>query len=152
MRTTPLRRDSQLRRNPGQVTWKFAVRCVRICGAHWFEDMKNLEHEFDEAMINLYRSAKEECDYNATYFLRMLNDHGSIETAHRLLSGKEPQSGFTRLWECERLDITVECLVLNPKFQELFEDHELETARRRLRQYDSDPERCEQDSRRTGEE
>lgn len=114
--------------------------------------MKNLVHEFDEAMIDVYRSAKEECNYNATFFLGMLHDHGGIETAHRLLSGAEPQSGFTRLWECGRLDITVECLALNPKFQELFEDHELETARRRLRQYGYDPETCEQNSRRTGEE
>ena len=113
--------------------------------------MNNLEHEFDEAMLNVYRSAKEECNYNATYFLGMLYDHGGIETAHRLLGGTEPQSGFTKLWECGRLDFTVECLVLNPRFQELFEDHELETARRRLRQFDYDPERCEQNSRRTGE-
>lgn len=59
--------------------------------------MKNLEQEFDEAMINVYRLIKEECDYNATYFLAMLHDHGGIETAHRLLCGTAPQSGFTRL-------------------------------------------------------
>ena len=103
-------------------------------------------------MISVYRSAKEECNYSATNFLRMLNNHGGIETAHRLLSVTEPHSGFTILWESGRLDITVERFVLNPRFQELFEDHELETARRRLRQYDYDRERCEQDSRRTGEE
>ena len=117
--------------------------------------MTNLEREFNEAMIYVYRSGKEECNYNATYFLGMLHDQGGIETAHLLLRGTEPQSGFTKLWECGRLDITVECLVLNPRFQELFEDHELETARQRLRQYDFDPERCEQNSRRavgTGEE
>ena len=108
--------------------------------------MKNLEHDFDEAMMDLYRLAKEECDYKATDFLGMLYDHGGIEAARRLLSGNEPQSGFTRLWECGRLDITVECLVLNPRFQELFEEHELETARRRLRRFDYDPERCEQNS------
>lgn len=114
--------------------------------------MKNLEDEFDAAMINVYRSAKEECNYNATYFLGMLHDHGGIETAHRLLSGNEPQSGFTKLWECGRLEFTVECLVLNPRFQELFEEHELETARRRLRQYNFDPERCEQNSHRMADE
>ena len=112
--------------------------------------MNNLDHDFDEAMKDIYRSAKEECNYNATYFLRMLSKHGGIETAHRLLRGKEPQSGFTKLWACGRLDFTVECLVLKPRFRELFEDHELETARRRLRHFDFDPERCEQKSRRTG--
>ena len=103
-------------------------------------------------MMNVYRMAKEECDYNATYFLNMLHEHGGIETAHRLLASGTPQYGFTKLWECRRLDITVECLVLNPRFQELFEDHQLETARRRLRQYGFDPDRCEQSSLRTSEE
>ena len=114
--------------------------------------MTKLEHEFDQAMINVYRTAKEECDYNATRFLDMLHDYGGIETAHRLLGGTEPQFGFTKLWERGRLDITVECLVLNPRFQALFEDHELETARQRLRQYDYDPEMCERENRRTGED
>ena len=58
---------------------------------------KNLEHEFDEAMMDLYRSAQEESNYSATFFLGMLHDHGGIETAHRLLGGAEPQSGLTRL-------------------------------------------------------
>ena len=103
-----------------------------------------LANDFDDAMMNVYRTAKEECAYNATIFLRMLYDHGGLETAHRLLGGEAPQYGFTKLWECGRLDITVECLVLDLRFQELFHDHELETARRRLRQYGFDPKRCEQ--------
>ena len=114
--------------------------------------MRNLEHEFDEAMMEVYRLAKKECGYNSTYFLRMLGDHGGLGTAHRLLSGNEPQSGFARMWECGRLDITVECLVLNPRFQELFEERELEIARRRLRRYGYDPERCEQARHRTANE
>ena len=113
--------------------------------------MKNLEHEFHEAMMDIYHSAKRECNYNSKYFLRMISEYGSIETAHRLLSGPEPQSGFTRMWECERLELTVECLVLNPRFQELFEDHELEAARHRLEKHEYDPQRCEQNSRRSGE-
>ena len=114
--------------------------------------MTKLENDFDKAMMNVYRSAKNECDYNATYFLNMLYEHRSVETAHRLLGGAAPQYGFAKLSECGRLDITVECLVLNPRFQGLFEDHELETARRRLRQYGFDPERCEQDSRQITED
>ena len=105
--------------------------------------MSGLETEFDNAMMNVYRTAKKECDHNATYFLQMLLDHRGIETAHRLLAGEAPQEGFTKLWECGRLDITVECLVLNKRFRGLFDDNELETARRRLRQYGFDPAQCE---------
>ena len=104
--------------------------------------MTKLEQEFDEEMMNVYRMAKEKCEYNATNFLGMLHDHGGIETAHRLLGGTAPQYGFTKLWECGCLDITVECLVLNSRYQGLFEDHELETARWRLRQFGYDPSKC----------
>ena len=37
MSTTPLRRDSKLRGNPGQIAWKFAIRRVQLCGTHGFE-------------------------------------------------------------------------------------------------------------------
>ena len=106
--------------------------------------VKALADDFDNAMMNVYRMAKEECAYNANMFLRMLHEHGGIETAHRLFGGETPQYGFTKLWECGRLDITVECIVLDLRYQALFDDHELETARRRLRQYGFDPEKCEQ--------
>ena len=106
--------------------------------------MEALVHDFDNAMMNVYRTAKEKCAYNANLFLRMLLEHRGIETAHRLFAREAPQYGFTKLWECRCLNITVECLVLDPRYQELFDNHELETARRRLRQHDFDPERCEQ--------
>ena len=93
--------------------------------------------------MDVYRFAKEECSCNATMFLRMLYEHGGIETAHRLLGGKAPQCGFTKLWACGCLDKSVECLVLDPGFQRLPEDHELDTARRRLRQCGFDPESCD---------
>lgn len=32
--------------------------------------MDSLEASFDEAMIDIYRTAKSECGYNATYFCR----------------------------------------------------------------------------------
>lgn len=110
--------------------------------------MSKLATEFDEAMENVYLTAKDECGYNATGFLQMLYEHRGVETARRLLSGDKPQFGFTKLWECSRLDLTVECLVLNERFRELFDSNQLETARRRLREYGFDPKRCERAHRR----
>ena len=93
--------------------------------------------------MNVYCRAKEECNYNATYFLNMLSEYGGVETAHRLLASAAPQAGFTKLWECERLDLTVECLVLNKQFEPLFAEHERGKARQRLRDYGFDPGGCE---------
>ena len=64
-------------------------------------------------------------------------------SSHRLLSGETHHYGLTKLWECGRLDLSVECLVLDERFHELFEDRELKTARQRLREYGFDPEKHE---------
>jgi lactam utilization protein B len=105
--------------------------------------MNDLELQFDEAMMDVYRTAKSDCNYNATDFLQMLHRDRGLQTAKRLLASDGAQYGFTKLWECGRLDITVECLVLNKRFQGLFTEDELESARQRLRQYNFDPAKCE---------
>lgn len=106
--------------------------------------MANLEKRFDEAMMNVYRTAKDECGYNASDFLQMLYRDRGLITAKRLLSSDKHHYGFQKLSELDRLDITVECLVLNPKFRSLFDEGELERARERLRKYGYDPAQCEQ--------
>jgi Protein of unknown function DUF262 len=91
--------------------------------------------DFESAMRVLYHRAKDEAGYTATYFLSMLAQHGALETAHRLLAATNVSDGFTALWERQRLDLTVEALVLKPEFQGLFTAEELEIARRRLEQF-----------------
>ena len=91
--------------------------------------------DFESAMRALYHRAKDEAGYTATYFLSMLAQHGGLETAHRLLAATKVSDGFTALWERQRLDLTVEALVLKPQFQALFSDEEVQTARRRLEQF-----------------
>ena len=59
--------------------------------------MANLESSFDEAMLNIYRTAKDECDYNATYFLRMIQNYGGLGAAKRLLHDNKVHDGLTNL-------------------------------------------------------
>ena len=106
--------------------------------------MADLEKQFDEAMMNVYLTAKDECGYKANDFLQMLYRDRGLITAKRLLAVDKHHSGFEKLGELGRLDITVECLVLNPKFRSLFDEEELEQARKRLRKYRFDPAQCEQ--------
>ncbi len=105
--------------------------------------MKTLEKEFHEKMMDVHRRAKNECSYNAKAFHQMLSRYGGLETAHRLLRGKTPQYGFAQLWECGCLHITVECLVLDARYREFFEESELGVARKRLQDHGFDPRRCE---------
>lgn len=97
--------------------------------------MLDLKGEFNEEMINIYTKAKKECKYNAKIFLSMVVDKGGLEAAKRLLSSASPQYGFEKLWEAGRLDLTMEALVLRPKFRTLFTDQELKVAEKRLRDH-----------------
>lgn len=90
-----------------------------------------LEQDFDAEMRQIHHRAKEEIGYNAMRFLQMLQKHGGVETARRLLP--EMSDGFVTLWEKRRLDLTVEYLVLQPRWDALFTDDERELARQRLR-------------------
>lgn len=94
--------------------------------------MNNLVDEFNSDMLIVYTGAKEECNYNATRYLQMISVHGGLATAKKLLAENKIHDGLTALYKCNRLDLTVEALVLNEKYKSLFTEKELKTARRRL--------------------
>ena len=90
--------------------------------------------EFERAMKDVYVRAKSEANYTATYFVGMLSNYGGLGTAQRLLASTQASTGFTTLYERGRLDLTVEALVIQPKFACLFTDKEIDIARQRLDQ------------------
>jgi hypothetical protein len=98
-------------------------------------DLAALERAFHAAMVDVYRRARQEAGYQAGYFLQMVSEHGGLETARRLLHAPTPSEGFTALWERRRLDLTVEAVVLRPKFAPLFTDEDRDIARTRLQEY-----------------
>ncbi|GAA4300109.1 alkylated DNA nucleotide flippase Atl1 [Actinomadura luteofluorescens] len=91
--------------------------------------------EFETTMRSVYTRAKTEAGYNANQFLRMLTDYGGLATAKRLLANPRISEGFAALYERQRLDLTVEAHVLDPKFASLFTEAELQTARDWLTQF-----------------
>jgi hypothetical protein len=102
--------------------------------------MSDIEMQFDFAMTEIYQRAKAEANYNATIFLRMLQDYRGLATARTLINSPHPSAGYTALWERGRLDLTVEAMVVeNPKWRELFTSDEIAKARKRLRDYKYEP-------------
>ena len=95
----------------------------------------NIEHRFDIAMMGIYHLARNEARYTATRFLQMLHEHRGLETARRLLHSSTVSEGYTALWERGRLDLTVEALILQPEWNDLFTNDEREIARQRLQDY-----------------
>jgi hypothetical protein len=73
----------------------------------------DLLKSFNKALQGVYVRAKQEASYNASYYFEMLNHYGGLEAAHRLLARAAAWDGFTALWERQRLDLTVENVVLH---------------------------------------
>lgn len=96
----------------------------------------DLKREFHKDMIAIYQNAKKECGYNATRFLQMLASQDGLTVAKSLIHKSQPTDGFSTLWELGRLDLTVEALILVPKYRELFTEEEREVVEERLREYD----------------
>ena len=91
--------------------------------------------DFASRMKEVYERGRREAGYNASYFLNMLSQYGPQEAAHRLLASPAISDGFAELWERGRLDLTVEAVVVEPKFSALFREDEIAIARRRLSQF-----------------
>ena len=94
-----------------------------------------LERSFHKAMVRVYDRAKSEAGYNATRFIQMVAEQGGVAAARVLIGSKVPSDGFVALWQARRLDLTVEALILEPKWFGLFTAPEREAARQRLRDY-----------------
>ena len=113
--------------------YKVVVREQPTVGPH--PGSADLEKAFHQRMINIYLTAKTEVRYNATRFLAMVNEHGGVATARMLLSAPGVSEGYAALWERQRLDLTVEAVVLEEQWRPLFSAAERQTAIARLREY-----------------
>jgi hypothetical protein len=97
----------------------------------------NLEGQFDIAMMTIYQRAKAEAKYTASIFFNMISENGGLATAKQLINSRDPSEGYTQLYLKNRLDLTVEAVVIeNVEWHSLFTPEELEKAKDRLSKYD----------------
>jgi hypothetical protein len=96
----------------------------------------SLERRFDDAMHKLYgRIVREAGGYKPTRFFQMIEQHGGLEAARRLL---KPDAdfftyGFDHLSQMGRSDLTMEALILSLDYRDqLFSSRELAIAEERL--------------------
>ena len=97
--------------------------------------MSNLEKQFENEMLGIYRTAKKECGYNAVRFLQLVSEKGGLAAAKQLINKTGGTDGFTTLWEHHRLDLSVEAHVLKPEYAELFTEEEKDICRNRLKEF-----------------
>lgn len=97
--------------------------------------MIELEKQFNYEMENIYHTAKKDINYNATRFIQLVARIGGLSAAKQLIKKEDGTSGFTVLWEHNRLDLSVEALVLQEIYIDLFSEEEREICRMRLEQF-----------------
>lgn len=96
--------------------------------------MMNFEAQLQEAMIAGYHKAGEEVGYWGRRFLQAVRRSGGLATAKRMLKPRNrgQRAGLDRLLEADRPDLTLEAIVLEPRFAPLFTDAERNEAQSRL--------------------
>ena len=90
------------------------------------------EQDLHEELLSLYRRTGEAAGYWPSYFLRSVRKHGGLAIAKKLLAPGQVSSGFNKLSEVRRADLSVEAIVLERRFAGLFSEDELRVARDRL--------------------
>lgn len=99
--------------------------------------MVDLEYKLKLELEDKMHRAKKECKYNPTRFNQMLAKYGAVETAKRLISSEMKtgtvSEGFTTLYLCGRLDLTLEHSVCKEEYRPLFSQDEIDYCEKLLK-------------------
>jgi hypothetical protein len=95
------------------------------------DDMEDKELSLTRAMLELYNIVGRETGYWANRYLQAVRRKGGLACAKALLA--RPRShGLERLMAEGRIDLSVEALVLDPRYADLFSPEERAIASTRL--------------------
>jgi hypothetical protein len=93
----------------------------------------NLEAQLHEEMIAIYQHVGRETGYWARRYLQRVRRVGGLQAAKDWLKPKSsPTSGLQKLVEINRLELSLEALVLQQPWSSLFTTEELNVAQKRL--------------------
>ncbi|MBS0299298.1 MAG: HNH endonuclease [Proteobacteria bacterium] len=97
----------------------------------------SLESDLTNAFIDGYHVTGKEVGYWGRRFLQAVRKNGGLATAKRMLLPRNvgQRKGLDALLEANRPELTVEAIILQPKFLSLFTEAEIATARKRLGEY-----------------
>ena len=96
------------------------------------QQIQLLQKELHNELLKAAKEAKI-IGYNPTLFNQMLANEGGFKVAKKLIH--KTSSGFEKLWELNRLDLSTEAVILHPKFNVLFTQEEIAVAKARLKEF-----------------
>ena len=71
--------------------------------------------------------------YKPTYFMQMRHDYGTIQAIKKLIHNPRPQGGFLKLHELGYPELTMERIILDEQWRDLFTEEDRNAARKKLR-------------------
>ena len=104
------------------------------------EKYANLEKDLESDLLHaLAESKKINAKINFDFVLTFIKSYGAIGAAKRLMhTGIDKiQSGFIKMWELNRIDLTFESIIIKPKYGVLFDELTINVAKERLKKFES---------------
>jgi len=89
---------------------------------------------FDQRVDNAIREMMS-LGYKPQAFMTMKIKDGTVNSIKKLINSSTPPEGFTRLWELKRLDLSMEAIIQEEEWKDLFTDDERQKAKKRLNDY-----------------
>jgi len=88
-----------------------------------------------ESRINDAIKEMSKIGYKPHIFMGMRIQNGTIDAIKKLIYSVEIPSGFTTLWENQRLDLSVENIIQEDEWKDLFTEEDRLVAKKRLKDY-----------------
>ena len=107
-------------------------------------DSEQLKKSFHQEMIALYKRMTKELKYKSPRLMDLINKYGGYEAAVKYITTENNVQDFAVLWENERLDLSVEALITNARYRELFMDDIVKYCDRKLEEYSYAPNKIEE--------
>ena len=111
---------------------------------------QELKKSFHQDIINLYKMINKIVKYKPTRLMDFINKYGGYEAAVKYITTESNVQDFAVLWECERLDLSVEALITNEKYRSIFSEDVLAYCDRKLKEYSYAPNKIEEVEEPTG--
>lgn len=102
------------------------------------KEFENLEKELENRFLDALKESKKlHAKINFDFVYSFIKSYGAIGASKRLmLTGTDKiQSGFIKMWELNRMDLTFENIIIDKKFKFLFDDKVIEIANKRLEKF-----------------
>jgi len=95
-----------------------------------------MKTDFDKRVQQSIDEMREKYNYSPTVLINMIDKHGTIEAVRRLINSSKTPYGFTKLWELNALDLSLEAIILEEKWKNLFSEEDRKKAKKKLIKHD----------------